>query len=387
MIKGVILGVSEVKWKPRGFRTYRGWTRAEGYRYIAVQGDDGHRYLVRMTPEAFERTPVDAEGNHITPKSGDIVQIEHYFYNPLYDLDDGTKMVFNPRIFTVLDHVTKESTQRYYLEGIKFFDWGVVLRNENSKCVLDKENWDALTGLETSFVLNKYKKQLKEEELKSAYVEITTRFKVYYGWRKDREWLLHRDDQFEWRLTSENLLPLKKVVIREEEARKARMLLDEIRQKLQFKLFLPWDDILALARKYTVEPSEVEEYVQNVTWKKDYDEAYAEYLKKKALKVLYGLDGLIFVMPGGITIIEEPVQDRATYVFFGAPDFIASQLEGIKRETGGRWRETLFRLKKVEPERFPWFIGRVIHYEFEQWKRDLNNILKGVVEVEQESDS
>lgn len=350
-----------------------------------------------MTEQAFRDLPVDTEGNPTVPHSGDIVQLEHYRVGR-YTLDDGTRMIFNPQIFTVLGHVTKTSTQRYYLDNIHFYDWGVVLRNENSKCVLDKENWDTLTGLETSSLLWRLKKRLKENERKEAYVEITTRFRVYYGWSIDREWLLHKNGEWEWRVTQENLLPLKKIVIEEEEAHRARQLMEEIKAILQRKLFLPWEDILELARKYTIPEREVEEFARSVTWKKDYDEFYVEWLKKRTKKVLYSYEGLFFLMPGGITILEDPEPDKATYIFLGDPNFIAGQIEGIRQNRlydttifirddacdpvvkpgSTAWRETLYRLKKAMPEKLPWFIGRVVHYDHEQWIRDLNKILEEV---------
>ena len=386
-IRGVILGVSNVK--------HKGFNRA--YRYIALQTDDGQRYLVRLTLDAFETVPMNAEGEPQTPKSGDLAQIEHY-RGPI-TLEDGTKMVWEPKIFTIYGHITEVSTQRYYLDGIYFFDWGVVLKNAESKCVISKGNWDQLTGLETSSLLWKLKKRIPADEAKECYIEITTTFKVYYGWRLERKWLYRSaDNGFEWRITAENLQPMRKIVIEDAEARKARMLIDEIKQLLQCKLFLPWEDVLALARKYTIEPSEVEEYVKNVTWKKNYDEEYAQYLKAKAKQVFYGHEGLFFVLPGGITVLEVPEPNKATYVFLGEPNFIASRIEGIRQEQqsltsylirddatdpiahyGSRaWREILYRLKKKFPEKFPWFIGRVIHYDKEQWKRDLEALLKGV---------
>ncbi|MEM4534979.1 MAG: hypothetical protein QW764_02925 [Desulfurococcaceae archaeon] len=321
--------------------------------------------------------PVNESGEHWIPRSGDIVELDH-FEKREFILEGGIKMLLHPKIFTILDHVKKESTQKYTLDEMYFYDWGVVLRNKNSKCVLDKENWDKLTGLETSSALWKLKQRLKIEEQKEAYVEITTLFDVYYRWSLDNYWLYHKADGFEWRLTSENLYPMKKIVIEDIEARKARLLLNEIKTRLQYKLFLAWDDILELARKYTVPERDVEEYVKNVVWKKDYDEEFTEFLKSRAKAVLYGLDGLFFVMPGGITILEEPEYGKASYVFVGEPNFIASKIEGIKREVGkGIWREALYRLQKIDPSKMPWFVGRVIHYDKEQWIRDVTTLLEG----------
>jgi len=395
-MKGVILGISPAKWKTYNFG---GYVVTRQFRYIRFLNDEDQKiYLIRMREKDFLKLPVDKDGNPCRPRSGDIAIIEH-FDKRSFVLDDFVKMLLNPKVFTILDHVKMESTQRYYLENIYFYDWGVILRNEQSKCVLNKENWDKLTGLETSSLLWKLKQKLKEDELKECYVEITTTFEVYYNWRLDKYWLYHRGNGFEWRLTSENLMPMKKIVIEEEEARRARLLMEEIKLILQNKLFLPWEDILALARKYTIPEREVEEFAKGIVWKKNYDDEYTNYLKAKAKKVLYGHEGLFFVLPGGLTILEVPEHGKATYVFLGEPNFIASQIEGIRQEQynlttylevddatdpvchyGSKaWREILYRLKKKFPDKFPWFIGRIIHYDQEQWKRDLEALLSEVI--------
>lgn len=379
-MQGIILGISE-----RKFKRNRNGTGV--YRYIAFRSsveNNEQEYLVRMTDTQFQSIPVDKDGNPRTPKSGDIVQIEHY-YEGNFVLDDGKRMLFNPKIFTIFDHVQKESTQRYYLEGINFYDWGVTLKNKGSKCVVSKKNWDELTGIETSSLLWKLKRKLKEDIFKEAYIEITTKFRVYYGWRIEREWLYHPSEGFEWRITSENLLtPLKKVVLKEEEVRRTRMLLEEIKTMLQDKMFLSWDDILSLARKFTIPEQDVQEYVRRTVWKKDYDEAYTNVLNKMSTKVMYGHDGLFYVLPGGLTILEVPEPSKATYIFIGAPDFVADKIEAIRRQSiidghnPQAWRETLYRLKKATPEKLGWFVGRIYHLDNEQWKRDLNNVLEEI---------
>lgn len=379
-MEGILLGISEIKWKkPRGSQD------VVAYRYLALLNNDAQRYLIRMTDYNFQTLPVDKDGELRTPKSGDMVSVEH-FYEGKFILDDGTKMIFNPDIFTILDHVKKRSTQRYTLEGMYFFDWGVVLRNDMSKCVIDKNNWDKLTGLETSSLLWKLKKRLKEKERKEAFVEIDAMFLVYFGWDINREWLYHKSSEFEWAITQKNLLPMKKIVIEEKEAKKISFLLADIKQFLQQRLFLPWEDILALARKYTIPEDEVEHYAKAATWKKNYDADFSEYLKERATKVLYGFDGLFFVMKGGLTILEEPEPNKATYIFIGEPNFVASRIEAIKREnfnsrqhqfwTEVSWREILYRLKKANPEKMGWFVGRVVHYDKDQWKRDLDSLLE-----------
>jgi hypothetical protein len=375
---GTVLGISEIKTKPTK------WNTTEQYRYIAIVNEKtGQQYLVRMLTHNFDRIIVDAEGDEAQVRSGSIVDIDHY-YEGKFVLDDGKKMLFNPKIFTVMGHVTKESTQKYLLEDISFYDWGVILKNKNSKAVLGAENWNRLTNMETSNLLWKLKKKLKVEQLKEAYVEITTTFEVYYGWNLNREWLYHRNGGMEWRLTSENLQPMRKVVLEEEEIRKTRMVLEEIKLILQRKMFVSWDDILALARKFTIPEDEVQEYAKNAVWKKGYDEEFTDFLNEKSKQVLYGADGIFYILPGGLTILEDPQPNKATYIFIGQPDFIASKIEAIKREQRdtNAWRELLYRAKKATPEKVSWFVGRIYHLDTDQWKRDLENILEEVVDSE-----
>lgn len=374
-MQGIIFGISEVKYKRDG-----------RYRYIAFAEREGQQYLIRMTLRDFETSIRDKDGEQTLPKNGDIVQIEHA-YEGKFTLDDGKKMLFNPKIFTVLDHIQKSSTEKYYLENINFFDWGVIMKNHHSKCVVSKRTWDELINLETSSLLWKLKKKLKQESLKEAYVEITTIFNVYYGWRLEREWLYHtykNGNGSEWTLTSENLQPMRKVVLEAGEVRRTRLMLEELKLKLQDQLFLTWDDILALARKFTIPEKEVEQYARNMVWKKNYDEDFTDHLKKKATKVLYGHSGLFFIMPGGLTILEDPEPNKATYIFIGDPDFIATKLEAIRQQNINEghnpqaWRETLYRLKKATPEDLNWFVGRIVHHDKDQWFRDLDATLEEI---------
>jgi hypothetical protein len=383
-MEGIVLGVSELKQKTA---VYGGRAVVSEYRYIRVYDEITHQQvLVRMTENAFQTQPVPI-------KNGQQVTFDH-LDRGTFKLTDGTEMFFNPKIVTIKGTVKEHSIQRYYLWNIQFYDWGVVLQNNNSKCNIPKATWDSQTGLETSSLVWKYKNKVKEDDQKSAFVEVETNFNVYYHWDVNKKWLFFNNGE-PVNFVSENLLAIKKIVHDEEEVTRTRLLLEEIKTLLQNKMFVTFDDILALAQKYTMPEQDVQTYVKNAVWKKNYDEAFTDYLKPKAKQVLYGNEGIFYCLPNNITILEDPQPSRASYIFIGDPNFISSNIEAIRRENreGGTyfirddisdplvhygstaWRELLYRLKKATPDNFIWFVGRVVHLDTDQWKRDMDMVL------------
>lgn len=345
------------------------------YRYIAFKDTEtNQRYLIRMTENAFERIIVDKNGHSVQPQSGDIAIVEH-FRKRQYTLEDGTIMLFNPKIFTVLDHLHEELTKRYTLDQMKFFGWGVVLRDANSKVTVKAEQWNQMTNLETSYLLNKLKQKLKLEEQKEAFVEITANFKVYFGWSENRKRYYANGD---WRITSQNLLPLKRTKLDHDTMVKMSRFMASLKELINSKFLVSDEDLRKLLEELEIKMSieEAREHVKNIVWKKGYDEDYFVFLKERAKQVGTGMEGFIFEFKGGITIFEEPKFGKATYVFLGKPSFIIGKIEGIRNvEANGKWRETLIKMKKDMPTETRWFIGRVIHNNFDQWTKDLEMLL------------
>lgn len=371
-MEGIVIGISEEKQK-----TYTFGNRRKTYvmRYIRVATPDEGEILVRVQDKDFISLPRDKEGNETRLRNGDVVIFEHFHKE--FKFDNGGIMRTNPKIVTVMSHVREVAVEKYYLAGMTFYNWGVELKNSHSVCKVPKEEWDSITGLETTFHLNKLKRKLKEDEAKEAFVEVQANFSLYYRWNLNNVFrYFNNGDKVV--LVSENLLPLKKVKADEEEVMRTRLMIDEIRQLLQNKMFVTYDDIVLLAQKYTMPEQDVNEYIRSVVWKKDYDEEFTDWLKEKSSNILYGSDGLFYCLPNSVTVLEDPVTGRATYVFIGDPNFIASQIEATKRENTGSnaWREIMYRLKKSTPEKLKFFVGRVVHHDKDQWMRDMEVVLK-----------
>lgn len=374
-MEGIIIGISEVKNKTYNFN---GRNVSYDMRYIRVVTPDEGEILVRLTDNNFSLLPRDKDGNRTQLKNGDIANFETFDKEFLFK-ETGGVMRTNPKIVTVLSHITETSVEKYLLQNITFYDWGVELKNESSICKIPKESWEAQTNIETSFTLNKYKAQIPVEELKEAYVELQANFKIYYRWNLNNKFKYFNNGE-QVLIVSENLLPLRKVKADEEEVIRTRLLIEEIKQFLQNQMFVTYDNILALAQKYTMPEQDINEYVRSIVWKKDYDEEYTNFLKTKSKQVLYGTDGLFYCLPNNITILEDPSTGKATYVFIGSPNYIASQIEALKQENinannSSAWRELLYRLKKSTPEKTTFFVGRIVHFDKDQWFRDMDVII------------
>jgi hypothetical protein len=151
-----------------------------------------------------------------------------------------------------------------------------------------------------------------------------------------------------------------------------------LKELINSKFLVSDEDLRKLLEELEIKMSieEAREHVKNIVWKKGYDEDYFVFLKERAKQVGTGMEGFIFEFKGGITIFEEPKFGKATYVFLGKPSFIIGKIEGIRNvEANGKWRETLIKMKKDMPTETRWFIGRVIHNNFDQWTKDLEMLL------------
>jgi len=374
-MEGIITGISEVKPK-----TYTFGRKNVTYdmRYIRVVTTDEGEILVRVTDGDFSELPRNNDGNPTQIRNGDIVNFEHFTKE--FKFDNGGVMRTNPKIITILGHVVETTVEKYSLGNLTFYDWGVEAKNQNSICKIPKEEWDSITGLETNFQLNKLKRKLKEDEEKETFIEVQAEFKLYYRWNINNVFRYHTNGG-KIVLVSENLLPLKKVKSDEEEVMRTRLMLEEIKTLLQNKMFVTIDDIVILARKYTMPEQDVNEYIRSIVWKKDYDEEFTNWLKSKSKNVLYGFEGLFYCLPNNVTVLEDPTTGKASYVFIGDPNYIASQIEAIRRENRDNsgslaWREILYRLKKSVPEKTNFFVGRVVHFDKEQWMRDMEVVLQ-----------
>jgi len=373
-IEGIIIGISEIKNK-----TYTFGKKEVTYemRYIRVTTLNEGEILVRVTDRDFSELPRDKDGNTTQLRNGDVVNFEHF--QKEFKFDNGGIMRTNPKIVTVLKHITETAVEKYLLMDTTFYDWGVQLKNNNSICKIPKDQWDVMTGLETTFSLNKLKSKLKIEDLKEAFVEVQANFNLSYRWNINNPFRYHNNGG-QVIIITENLLPLKKVKFAEEEIVRTRLLLEEIRTLLQNKMFATYDDIVELARKYTMPEQDVNEYIRSIVWKKNYDEDFTNWLKTRSKTVLYGSEGLFYCLSNNVTVLEDPVTGRASYVFIGDANYIASQIEAIRRENRENsgsiaWREILYRLKKASPEKTNFFVGRVVHYDKEQWMRDMEVVL------------
>lgn len=373
-IEGIVIGISEVKEKVYGYGRNQ---RIYYNRYINIETPDQGKILVGMTDSNFQTLPRDKNGNPTQLRNGDIANFDTFEKGLKFP--DGTIMLTNPKIVTILGQVTQEAFQQYTLDQITFYDWGVELKNKDSKTVIPRDVWNQLTQIETSFLLNKLKKKIKEDLLQQAFIQIKTTFKVYFNWDMNKIFLYHNNGE-PVIITTDNLQEIRKVVAEETEVIRMRLIMEEIKLKLQNQMFLTTDDILGLVRKYTIPEQELQEYVKNIVWKKDYDEDFTNWLHEKAKQILYGFEGLFYILDK-ITVLEDPEPSKATYIFIGSPDYIASNLEAIRQQsirdngTTG-WRELLYRLKKADPQKLNWFVGRVVHYDKQQWMTDMETILK-----------
>jgi len=371
----LILGISGIKRKESNYGI-------AFYRYVRVEDvETKKQYLIRLTIKGFNDI-VDANGTklndddgYVRMKTGDLANIDH-FKNGSFQLDDGAEMLFNPAIFTVLSHETKETTQRYYLNQMAFHDWGVILQNKQSKVTVQEDRWYQMTNVATNFKLNKIRDELLKDDVnKEAFVEITFNAKVYYAWSKDRPFYLGNGD---WRITQENLMPLKKVVTDMEEARKMRDFIRNVK--------------VIISRNFTIEDSEIAKLLQDVGlsmtlddakdymtssfWRGSYDKDFFDFLKKRAKKVSIADEGFIFELQYGIVILEEPEYAKATYIFCGETTDIISKIRGIRSaEPNNLWKRPIAKYKEEFPEKFNWFIGKVIHLDLEQWEEELSKFL------------
>jgi len=379
-LRGVLLGISAAKDK---WYVFGGKHVRHTFRYLSFfDYESKQRFLIRMTDKAFFDLK-NSEGllvnnpdtGDVRLRSGDVVNVEHYTVGDK-PLEDGTRMLFNPKIFSVLGHEDKELTKRYELSQITFYDWGVILRDEDSKTVIESDMWNQMTNLETTWRLNKLKSKLSLDESKESFVEITAKYRVYYRrWNHDMPFYYSNGD---WRITSENLLPLKKIVVEDETARKMRNFIRNIKEVIKSRFVISDQDILEVLKKVklVMDIKEARDYVRNAVWKGRYEEEYFDFLKGKAKEIRVAYEGFLFVLPKSLVILEEPEYAKATYVFVGEVNDVVSKLVGIRQaDDTGKWKEELLKFKREIPEKFNWFLDRIIHYDFDGWKENLEKVI------------
>ena len=372
-VRGVLVSISPTP----HLKTIKG--RSYWVRYMGVQAQD-QQYLIRLTEERFRRFfPFDYQ----IPRTGSILIIRGGYLGK-FTLSDGSKMLFSPKSIEVIGHLEEEREEKYLLEDIRFYDDYVILRNEHSKAIIPKKIWDQMTGLPTSWHLNKVKKSLKEDELKEAFVGILATFRVHFWW--DRRARIRKrfyySDSGDWRLVAHNLTRIREVYAQYELSQKLERFLETVKELIESKWMIQDEELRNLLIQFGLEKemtlTEAKDYVISKVWKKRYDEQYFNYLKKYAKEISVSKEGFLFRLPNGFIIFETPEVGNATYVFFGDPEFIISQIEAIRRSDiptrtkkdgkiqvfkGAVWKYQLVRLAEEFPEKFKWFIERIIHDE------------------------
>ena len=362
--------------KPKVFNTPRGPV-TETYRYITVEDPEKKRTLIRIVDKRFSKLLPEAK-----LRSGDIINIDGL--KTMGTLPDGIFFARNPTGIVVVGHIKEKCTKRYLLSQIKFYDWGVILRDEHSKAVVPASNWNNITKLETGYILNRFKDRLSDNEKVTSYVQLTGGFNVHFGWRGEYQKWLYADRNSDLTIEAFNLLPLTRVVAESQEIARMKLFTKMVRATLESRFVVNDEDIEKARKESGIDLSflAAKEMVLDLLWKEGYDESYFTHLKRAAESIYYSEDGFVFVLRNGKIVLEEPEYGKATYVFQGPLNEVVSRLEAIRQSEHvskpGSWKEKLLTWKKRYPDDFSFFIDRVIHGDYASWLKELEERIREV---------
>ena len=254
---------------------------------------------------------------------------------------------------------------------------------------IDGELWAKYQpDFDLSWSHNKVKGSLTDAQKMEPFIEVSGEFSVTY--RGDDTVILRSTGNIV--VTRFNTVNMKRAVAESELADRWRGIRSKLRDILHLKHILSLEDARKIMEEGGWTGNNVEEAVKSITWGKTYNHAYFDYLKSLTGNVVYFTEDGYFFKVNDFTIFEVPKHGLASYLFRGEPSEIVAKLGRSRDNTaqsddilesqrgddytvfdkGGMLsRSELLEMKKEFPEAAHFFIGRVIHTDFEQWSQKL----------------